>query len=52
MKIYEKPLADVKTFEVEDVMFESGVYSSTDSAAFVEITGDVSTPYQGVAFAW
>lgn len=52
MKIYEKPLVDIKTFDVEDVMYESGNFSSTDKEAFQKITGDDATAYAGVAFQW
>jgi hypothetical protein len=52
MKIYEKPSVDVKTFDVEDVMALSGEFSSTDKNMFQDITGDMETPYAGVAFEW
>ena len=52
MKIYEKPLVDVKTFDVEDVMAVSGEFSSTDKTMFQDITGDAGTAYAGVAFEW
>lgn len=52
MKIYEKPLVDIKTFDVEDVMAESSVYSATDTEIFQAITGDADTTYAGVAFQW
>lgn len=52
MKIYEKPLVDVKTFDVEDVMAESSVYSSTDTEVFQAITGNAETSFTGVAFQW
>ena len=52
MKIYEKPSVDVRTFDVEDVMFESGVYSN-DNAGFDVIMGGEQTTYvDGVVFQW
>ena len=54
MKIYEKPLVDVKTFDVEDVMYTSGVFDITDpdtKAKFDEIAGN-TTAYTGVVFEW
>ena len=54
MKIYEKPLVDVKTFDVEDVMYTSGVFDLNDAdtkAKFQEIAGN-STSYTGVVFEW
>ena len=52
MKIYEKPSVDVRTFDVEDVMFESGVYSS-DNTGFDAIYNDGTTHnIDGVVFQW
>ena len=49
MKIYEKPLVDIKTFDVEDVMVDSGNYS-TANGDFGEIVDGAS--YEGVVFEW
>ena len=53
MKIYEKPLADIKTFDVEDVMTTSttdyGNYSD-DQALFGKI--NLGGTYNGVVFKW
>ena len=54
MKIYEKPLVDVKTFDVEDVMYTSGEFNLDDAATkakFEEIAGE-TTSYKGVVFEW
>ena len=52
MKIYEKPSVDVRTFDVEDVMFESGVYS-VDNDGFDAIMGNTEHSYvDGVVFQW
>ena len=48
MKIYEKPLVDIKTFDVEDVMTDSGDYA-TNNAMFEAIDGN---SYEGVVFEW
>ena len=54
MKIYEKPLVDIKTFDVEDVMYTSGEYNVDDLSGFNKITGDEtgSHGYAGVVFQW
>lgn len=52
MKIYEKPSVEIKRFDVEDVMFTSGMFDDTNNEAFVQITGDGATPFTGVAFQW
>ena len=52
MKIYEKPLVDIKTFDVEDVMAPSSEFNSTDTTVFQAITSDKTTAYAGVAFQW
>ena len=53
MKIYEKPSVDVRTFDVEDVMFESGVYSA-DNDGFDAIMNQAgqTTYVDGVVFQW
>ena len=54
MKIYEKPMAIVNKFEVEDVIAAS-VYAGTDDN-FVEVKKGTSyaadTTTQGVVFEW
>lgn len=55
MKIYEKPLVDVKTFDVEDVMTNSGigdggVLGEASETLFKAI--NPSGTYSGVAFKW
>lgn len=50
MKIYEKPLIDIKTFDVEDIMEESGYYTSATNEKFKEI--DSTATYTGVVFEW
>ena len=52
MKIYEKPLVDIKTFDVEDVMYVSGQYNVEDLSGFNNITGDKTGAhgYSGVVF--
>ena len=50
MKIYEKPLVNVKTFDIEDVMTESGNLGA-DSTEFQEIAGNTNE-YQGVIVEW
>ena len=53
MKIYEKPSVDVRTFDVEDVMYESGAYSSDKNDGFDKIMGGTQTTYvDGVVFQW
>ncbi len=57
MKIYEKPLMNVKTFDVEDIMAQnlSGTLDMENpevQAMFQEITGDDTTAYKGVVFEW
>lgn len=52
MKIYEKPLVDVKTFDVEDVMYVSGEYNLDDASGFDKITGETGHGYAGVVFQW
>lgn len=52
MKIYEKPLVDIKTFDVEDVMYTSGEYNLEDSSGFDKIVGNTEHGYSGVVFQW
>ena len=51
MKIYEKPLVDIKTFDVEDVMTTSGEYSENNEL-FDAIVGNSEHGYSGVVFQW
>ena len=48
MKIYEKPSVDVRTFDVEDVMTESGYYDGANEN-FKAINGEALS---GVVFQW
>lgn len=48
MKIYEKPLVDVRTFDVEDVMTLSGELSM-DNTGFNDLMNASAT---GVVFQW
>jgi hypothetical protein len=53
MKIYEKPMAIVNKFEVEDVI-ASSVYT-TDSKIYQDVIANTSyedTKAQGVVFQW
>lgn len=53
MKIYEKPMAIVNKFEVEDVIAAS-IYAA-DDATFVAVVDDTTyegTTSQGVVFQW
>ena len=52
MKIYEKPMAIVNKFEVEDVIAAS-IYANEDIQAVVTGTSYASdTTSQGVVFQW
>jgi len=51
MKIYEKPLVDIKTFDVEDVMAVSGEFNA-NNGDIAAIMGDTDNPYNGVVFEW
>lgn len=54
MKIYEKPSADVKTFEIQDVIntsTASGVFAQ-DNSGFSAISGNTSDKKTGVVFEW
>ena len=49
MKVYEKPLVDISTFDVEDVLTESGYYAESNEL-FQQIDGGAAR--QGVVFEW
>ncbi len=54
MKIYEKPLVDVKTFDVEDVMTVSGITGGEMGDGSKELFKAINPDgnYSGVAFKW
>lgn len=57
MKIYEKPLVDVRTFDVEDVMTAStgtqpGEYAVTNTLMDDIVAGGSTTYQNGVVFEW
>ena len=51
MKIYEKPMAIVNKFEVEDVIAESVLADVATEADFAA-AGITDTGVQGVVFQW
>lgn len=51
MKIYERPSVDIKFFDVEDIMLESGVMSTDNADAFKAIDSTTSVA-SGVVFEW